>query len=179
MQGSPSPSKALHWLGSIGCLRLLPPLSRNYLWSLFHTISARTHFKLTSYLLSINQKPDELLRKYVQHFIQESLKVDDLHGKVALTDFMVRLQTYDFIFIESKNPYASMTEVLVKVEKIHQQARVSPCQALLFSYVKPEVSNLEFVSQFRPIGLCYVLYKIISKFLANRFNILPSILSEN
>ena len=32
----------------------------------------------------------------------------------------------------------------------------------------PKVNFLEFVSQFRPIGLCNVIYKIISKLMVNR-----------
>jgi hypothetical protein len=42
----------------------------------------------------------------------------------------------------------------------------------------PKVDNLEEVSQFRPISLCNVVYKIISKMLATRLKgILPDIIS--
>jgi hypothetical protein len=44
----------------------------------------------------------------------------------------------------------------------------------------PKVDNPEKVSQFRPISLCNVVYKVISKMLANRLKaILPDIISEH
>lgn len=43
----------------------------------------------------------------------------------------------------------------------------------------PKVKNLERVSEFKPIDLCNVIYKIISKVIANRLKpLLNSIISE-
>ena len=55
-------------------------------------------------------------------------------------------------------------------------------QEFNFTYVTliPKVKNPEKISEFRPISLCNVIYKLISKVLANRLKpLLPSIVSEN
>jgi hypothetical protein len=55
-------------------------------------------------------------------------------------------------------------------------------RAINHTYVTliPKVKNPEVVTEFRPISLCNVIYKIISKVLANRLKtILPQIVSES
>ena len=55
----------------------------------------------------------------MQIFNAESLKIDIPDEKFAITTFIARLgvQSKDLMFSISKNPQASMAEVLAKVEK--------------------------------------------------------------
>ena len=57
--------------------------------------------------------------QYVQRFNAESLKIDVLDEKFAVTAFIAGLgmQSKDLMFSISKNPQASMAEVLAKAEK--------------------------------------------------------------
>ena len=84
-----------------------------------HFIGARTYRKPSYHLLTIKQNPQESLRSYVQRFNAESLKVDVRDEKFAITSFIVVLevQSKDLMFSISKNPKASMAEVLAKAEK--------------------------------------------------------------
>ena len=84
-----------------------------------HFIRARTYRKPNYHLLTIKQNSQESLRSYVQRFNVESLKVDILDEKFAITAFIVGLgvQSKDLMFSISKNPQASMAEVLAKTEK--------------------------------------------------------------
>ena len=84
-----------------------------------HFIRARTYRKPSYHLLTIKQSSQESLRSYVQRFNAESLKVDILDEKFAITAIIARLgvQSKDLMFSISKNPRASMAEVLSKTEK--------------------------------------------------------------
>ena len=84
-----------------------------------HFNGARTYRKPGYHLLTIKQSPRESLRSYVQRFNVESLKVDVPNEKFAITTFIIGLgvQSKDLMFSISKNPQASMAEVLAKAEK--------------------------------------------------------------
>ena len=84
-----------------------------------HFIGAKTYRKPSYHLLFVKQSPQESLRSYVQRFNVESLKVDVLDEKFAIIVFIAGLgvQSKDLMFSISKNPQASMAEVLAKAEK--------------------------------------------------------------
>ena len=84
-----------------------------------HFIGARTYRKPSYHLLTIKQRSQESLRSYVQRFNAESLKVDIPDEKFTITAFIAGLgvQSKDLMFSISKNPQASMVEVLAKAEK--------------------------------------------------------------
>ena len=67
----------------------------------------------------IKQRPQENLKSYVQRFNAESLRVDIPDEKFTTTPFITGLgvQSKDLMFSISKNPKASMAEVLAKAEK--------------------------------------------------------------
>ena len=84
-----------------------------------HFIGARTYRKPSYHLLTIKLSSQESLRSYVQRFNAESLKVDIIDKKFAITAFIdgLGVQSKDLMFSISKNPQASMAEVLAKAEK--------------------------------------------------------------
>ena len=84
-----------------------------------HFIGARTYRKPSYHLLTIKQGSQESLRSYVQRFNAESLKVDIPDEKFAIIAFIAGLgvQSKDLMFSISKNPQASMVEVLAKAMK--------------------------------------------------------------
>ena len=84
-----------------------------------HLILARVYKKPSFHLLIVKQGPQENRRSYIQRFNSESLKVDIPDKKFSITAFIVRLgiQSKDLMFSISKNPQASMVEVLAKAEK--------------------------------------------------------------
>ena len=84
-----------------------------------HFIGARTYRKPSYHLLTVKQGSQESLKSYVQRFNTESLKIDILDEKFAITAFIAGLgvQSKDLMFSISKNPQASMAEVLARAEK--------------------------------------------------------------
>ena len=84
-----------------------------------HFIGARTYRKPSYHLLTIKQSSQESLRSYVQRFNAKSLKVDIPDEKFAITAFIAGLgvQSKDLMFSISKNPQASMAEILTKTNK--------------------------------------------------------------
>ena len=69
--------------------------------------------------MTVKQGTQESLKSYVQRFNVESLKIDIPDEKFTITAFIAGLgmQSKDLMFSISKNPQASMAEVLVKAEK--------------------------------------------------------------
>ena len=84
-----------------------------------HFIGARTYRKPSYHLLTVKQGSQESLKSYVQRFNAESLKIDIPDEKFAITAFIAGLgvQSKNLMFSISKNPKASMAEVLAKAEK--------------------------------------------------------------
>ena len=84
-----------------------------------HFIGARTYRKPSYHLLTVKQGSQESLKSYVQRFNAESLKIDIPDEKFAITVFIAGLgvQSKDLMFSISKNPQASMAEVLAKAKK--------------------------------------------------------------
>ena len=82
-------------------------------------IGARTYKKPSYHLLTVKQGTQESLKSYVQRFNTAYLKIDILDEKFAITAFIVGLGMHskDLMFSISKNPQASMDEVLAKAEK--------------------------------------------------------------
>ena len=84
-----------------------------------HFIRAWTYKKPSYHLLTIKQSSQESLRSYVKRFNTESLKVDIPDEKFAIIAFITGLgvESKDLMFSISKNPQASLVEVLAKTEK--------------------------------------------------------------
>ena len=84
-----------------------------------HFIGARTYRKPSYHLLIVKQGSQESLKSYVQRFNAESLKINIPDEKFAITAFIAGLgvQSKDLMFSISKNPQASMVEVLARAEK--------------------------------------------------------------
>ena len=84
-----------------------------------HFIGAQTYWKPSYHLLTVKQGPQENPTSYVQRFNSESLRVGIPDEKFTITAFIAELgiQCKDLMFSISKNPQASMADVLAKTEK--------------------------------------------------------------
>uniref|UniRef100_A0A453CJA7 Reverse transcriptase domain-containing protein n=1 Tax=Aegilops tauschii subsp. strangulata TaxID=200361 RepID=A0A453CJA7_AEGTS len=70
-------------------------------------------------------------------------------------------------------------EVTNVVLKIVEGTESAECTNETVLVLIPKVKNPTLLSQFRPISLCNVLYKIASKVISNRLKtVLPEIISE-
>ena len=109
-----------------------------------HFIGARTYRKSSYHLLTVKQGTQESLKSYVRRFNAESLKVDVPDEKFAITAFIAGLgvQSKDLMFSISKNPQASMAEVLAKAEKYinDEEALISKKES---SYTHKEKSGTD------------------------------------
>ena len=119
---------ALAWFNILP-LSSISPFTELSIAFVSHFIGARTYRKPSYHLLTIKQSSQESLRSYVQRFNTESLKVDTPNEKFTITAFISGLgvQSKDLMFSISKNPQASMVEVLAKTEKY-----INGEEALLF-----------------------------------------------
>ncbi|KAH1039539.1 hypothetical protein J1N35_041282 [Gossypium stocksii] len=65
------------------------------------------------------------------------------------------------------------------VKKVFEEGIIDPKLNNTLIVLIPKVPNLENFSQFRPISLCLVLYKLLMKIIANRFkSIFPKIIGQ-
>ena len=122
-----------------------------------HFIGARTYRNPSYHLLTVKQGSQESLKSYVQRFNAESLKIDVPDEKFAITTFIAGLgvQSKDLMFSISKNPQASMAEVLAKAEKYinGEEALISKRESsslYTWSYqtFQPVLSSSEIKSEF-------------------------------
>ena len=79
-----------------------------------HYIRAQRQRRPAAYLPTIRQKKDETLREYVGRFNQETLAVDDVDDKVAVTAFMSGIRTGKLLFSLSKRPPHDMAELMLR-----------------------------------------------------------------
>ena len=109
---------------SLGLVQQTPALINFLIQRAIHCVRLPLHWSQNiqkAKLSSANHQAElaRSLRSYVQRFNAESLRVDIPDEKFAITAFIVGLgvQSKDLVFSISKNPQASMTEVLSKAEK--------------------------------------------------------------
>ena len=104
------------------CSSKIPPLTIESFEELgeafaHHFIGGQRYRRPTSHLLSVKQETGESLRTYVTRFYKEVLQVDVAKDQVLLTAFQAGLRSEDFLFSITKNPPATMTNLLFKAQK--------------------------------------------------------------
>ena len=82
-----------------------------------HFIGGQRYRRPTSHLLSVRQEARESLRMYVTRFNKEVLQVDKVEDRVLHTAFQAGLRSEDFLFSITKNPLATMANLLFKAQK--------------------------------------------------------------
>ena len=109
---------------SLGLVQQTPALINFLIQRVIHCVHLPLHWSQNiqkTKLSSANHQAElaRSLRSYVQRFNAESLRVDIPNEKFAISAFIVGLgvQSKDLVFSISKNPQASMAEVLAKAEK--------------------------------------------------------------
>ena len=63
----------------------------------------------------MKQKKDESLWEFVTRFNLETLEVDDVDDKVAVTAFMSGIRMHKFMFSLAKEPLKTMVNLMVRV----------------------------------------------------------------
>ena len=96
--------------------------------------------------------------------------------------FFLKLWSGRYAFSFSFQNYWQLVGCNVTQSILHFLNSTSLPNHLNYTFITliPKVKNLKLVSKYKPISLCNVLYKKISKVLANRLNkILPQIITKH
>ena len=104
----------------------------------FHFIRVRTYRKPSYHFLTIKQSSQESLRSYVQRFNTESLKVDILDEKFAVTAFIAGLggAVKRSNVLHLKEPSGQYGRGLRQNREVYQRRRCPPLQAKKLFYSK-------------------------------------------
>ena len=82
-----------------------------------HFIDGYRYKKSTTYLMSIKQQEDEMLRSYIAYFNKEALSIEEAVDKILVAAFTNRLWKGKFLFFLYKNNPKTMLDVLYKATK--------------------------------------------------------------
>ncbi|XP_030929409.1 uncharacterized protein LOC115955422 [Quercus lobata] len=98
-----------------------------------HFIRGHKYKKSISYLMSIKQREDEMLKSYITCFNKEALSIDKIDDKILVAVFTNGLQKGKFLFSLYKNDPKTMSDVFYQATK-YMNAR----DALLAREEKPK-----------------------------------------